>query len=324
MAWRRGFSVAGHFVGWAILAGLAVVAVVRIWQPGSSTLVIGTVAVSPVLFLVAWPLALVACARRRWRMASVALLMVAVDLALVLPAWRPWDTSASPVGPWRLRVLDANVRFTNPSLISLGHKIEAFHPDLVVLEEATAQNLGTLERSGAVTRFHWRFLQPAGGGVGLAVWSDQPIRNSTIWSADGHPEYSGEIDPPGRAPIAVLAVHTYPPYGSYEPSAWLGEMAAIEGRASSLRRPAMIIGDFNATNDMKQFQSIVHAGFTDAAVSRGQGWRLTWPRDLSVIPPITRPDHLLYSRELTVTRYQTVSDGGSDHRAIEVTVAAAN
>jgi endonuclease/exonuclease/phosphatase (EEP) superfamily protein YafD len=254
-------------------------------------------------------------------MASV--LLVIVQAVLVLPSWHPWATAAAPAAGWRLRVFDANVRFNNLNLTGIGHEINVNHPDLVSVEELSFANERSLLATGAVARFKYRYVRPADDSTGFGVWSDEPLTSSETWNAFGHTEYSGMLHPPSGGPISLLVVHTFAPYGAGEPSEWQGEMASISARVADAPRPLIVTGDFNATTDMKQFRSVLHHGLTDAAVSMGDGWRMTWPRNWHLVPPLVRPDHVLYSDGLTVTSYRLGDGSGSDHRPLEIVVARA-
>jgi endonuclease/exonuclease/phosphatase (EEP) superfamily protein YafD len=192
---------------------------------------------------------------------------------------------------------------------------------LVTLEELSNANESSLLATGAVAGYRYRYVKPANDSTGFGVWSDQPLSSSITWSAYGHPEYSGVLTPPQGPAISLLVVHTFAPYGASEPGDWIREIAAIRSRISSLRHPALIAGDFNATDDMKQFRPILRADFTDAAVASGEGWRMTWPRNKWWTPTVVRPDHVLYSAGLTVTSYRLGHGVGSDHRPLELSIA---
>jgi len=308
---------------WVTLALLAAFTIIRIWQPGESELVVGMAAVTPWPYFLAWVVAVAALIRRKWRVAGVALAFIAIQIVLLWPTWRPDVTAAPAVGSWRLKVFDANVRFNNLDLHGIAEEIANDHPDVVTLEEFSEANEKSLLSTGAVDRYHWRYLHPSDDSTGFAVWSDVPLTGSRTWYAGSHAEYSGVLNPAAGGPISLLVVHTYAPYGAFEPQQWANQLAAIKDRAARAPRPLIVAGDFNATGDMRQFRSILNEGLVDSAVARGQGWQMTWPRNHRVVPPFLRPDHVLYSAGLTATSYSLGHGAGSDHRPVKVTLARA-
>jgi endonuclease/exonuclease/phosphatase (EEP) superfamily protein YafD len=314
-------------VGWAacwlIVGGLAAFTAVRVAQPGDSALVIGVAALTPWPYFLAWPVLGVSITRRRWLMAAGSALLIVAQVSLVLPSWRPDVTAAPAAGAWRLRVFDANVLDTNSDLTGIAAEIEADHPDVVALQELTTANVNSLRQTGAVSGYRWHRIDLVGGSTGFGVWSDVPLADPRTWYAGRHPEFSAELRQADGTRVTLLVVHTFAPHGADEPAEWSAELHAIAERVATAVEPLVVVGDFNATADMKQFQALLHEGLVDAAVARGQGWRMTWPRDLPVVPPFLRPDHLLYSRGLTATAYRLGTGSGSDHRPLLVELAHA-
>lgn len=106
-----------------------------------------------------------------------------------------------------------------------------------------------------------------------------------------------------------------------EPSTWNLEMQAIAAKLRTLPQPLLVVGDFNATQNMHQFRDVLRTGLTDAAVANGKGWAMTWPHDVPVVPAFARLDHVLVSPGLTTHDYRLGGSAGSDHRPILLTVA---
>jgi endonuclease/exonuclease/phosphatase (EEP) superfamily protein YafD len=316
---------AGTVIAWLVLVALAGLALIRIVQPGASLDVIALVAVTPWPFFLAWPIAVAGLVLRKWPIAATALALVVVQVVIVLPTWHPWVTAAAADGPWRLKVFDANVRYNNPSLAGIAGEIAKDRPDVVALEELSPQNIQSLLSTGAVAGYRWHTIQLTGvNSTGFGVWSDTPLTGSEVWYAGQHAEFAATLHPPSGSPISLLVVHTFAPRGAfYANKAWAAELSVIAARAVAAPKPLVVVGDFNATNDMKQFRVLLHQHLHDAAVTRGQGWRMTWPRDHLLVRPFLRPDHLLYSTGLTATHYTLGNGAGSDHRPLLITLARA-
>jgi endonuclease/exonuclease/phosphatase (EEP) superfamily protein YafD len=121
------------------------------------------------------------------------------------------------------------------------------------------------------------------------------------------------LRPPAGPLISLLAIHTFAPRGSGVPTIWSrGLQEILVARVAADAKPLIVVGNFNATDDMRQFQALLDHHLSDAAVELGQGWRTTWPRNVQFMAPFLRPDHLLYSDGLTATSYRLGQGSGSD------------
>lgn len=254
---------------------------------------------------------------------TAALLTAAV---LALPAWwaagqfDPWrSASPAPAGAPTLRVFDANVTWYNDRAPGIAAAVGDDHPDLVTLEEVTPPLVAALDATAAFRRLRYRLLDPQWRSTGMAVWSDRPLRDASVWSDAGHPELRARLRV-GPAMTTVLAVHTFIPVLLPERE-WRAELAGIASVAGRLRGPRIVVGDFNATWDMWELQAILRRGrLSDAAVDTGHGGSFTW-RPEPGWPAVITIDHLLVSAQLAVQRYRVGPDPGAQHRSLEVTVA---
>lgn len=300
-----------------LLTVLVAFTIVRVFQPGNTQLGVAVAAITPWPYFLAWPVAIVSLVRRRWLTVAVSASLIAAQVLLVLPTWWPGEPAA-PVGPWRLRIIDANVRNNNLELGGIAREIEADRPDVVTLQELSDENVRSLLRTGAVADYRWHVIHLSSGSTGFGVWSDVPLADPTVWYADSHAEFSAMLRPPAGPSISLLAIHTFAPRGSGEPTIWSRELQEIAARAAADAKPLIVVGD------LKQFQALLDQHLHDAAVELGQGWRMTWTRNVRFIPPFLRPDHLLYSDGLTATSYRLGQGSGSDHKPLLVELAGAS
>ncbi len=311
-------------VGWLAVIALGALAVVRWTRTDHWFFLVGAAALSPWLNFLSWVVAVVAAVCRRWLLLCAASVLVALSIIWLVPQWYPLRRAAAPVsGSVRLRVFDANVEYSNTNLAGIAHEIEAAHPNLVTLEELSNGNLGSLLATGAMAAYRWKFVAPTDGSNGFGVWSDIPLSGAQLWSAAGHPEVSGWLEPPGARPVRLYVVHTVGPVpGGVAP--WHDQITAVAARLrAESSRPLLVAGDFNATWDMYEFQDILHLGLRDAAAEDGKGWEMTWSRQLGFLPPLIRIDHVLYSKGITTTSYRTGIGQGSDHRPVIAELAIA-
>jgi endonuclease/exonuclease/phosphatase (EEP) superfamily protein YafD len=315
-------GLGGRALGWTLLSFVAVAWFLATVQPGQSLFVVGVAALTPWWSTLALGVGIVSIWRRKWSMVCVAGLLVCVSLALIVPGWWPVSSATPPVGTWRLHIFDANVRYNNPSLRGIAAEIQSDSPQVVALEEISPSNIPSLLDSGVLSGYRWHLVEPLAGSGGFGLWSDIPMTGAQIWTVTDHQEVEATLRPTAGPAINLLVVHTLAPRGPGQPGLWGEEMRQIATRVRETANPLIIVGDLNATTQMKQFRKLSR-GLHDAAGSAGEGWRMTWPRNVHIIPTLLRPDHLLYSSGLTVTGYRVGRGEGSDHRPLLVTLARA-
>ena len=312
-------------VGWLIVAVLGLVALLRLVAPDSAEPLIVLDALTLVVYLPAWVVAVGALIARRWWLGAAAAVVVAAQVAFVAPEL----LAAAPVPAWArhapaVRVFDANIDQSLHFEAGYLRAIEQDRPDLVTLEEFTPQALQAMVASGVLASFPYRCVAPTPGATGFLVasrlrltgcqvrtvaWDGtwmQYMVQATLWSPGG--------------PVALRVVHTLAPLPAYWRE-WSAALAAV-GRsvdASSDSRMLMV-GDFNATWGNSGFVALLHDGLTDGAAARGQATDMTWPNG-AVVPPFARIDHVLTGARLAVTQIAAKPGFGSDHRYLTATVA---
>lgn len=310
-------------LGWLVVAGLGVVALVRIfawdslWWP-FVLLDAGTWE----LFLPAWLVALVALAGRRLVLGAAAVAVVAAQLAFVLPEL----TAASPLPSWTktaatFRLLDANVDSTNSSLDGYAAQIRSFRPSLVTMEEVTPYLASGLLRSGALAGLPHRFEVDQWDPFGFFIASRFAFHvDDTLYDFGRPLGVLLTLELPSGA-LHVLVVHTVAPLPPTW-TQWNGDLAMI---AATIRRVGtahlLVAGDFNATWGNRGFRDVLATGVVDAGAARGQALTMTWSQQLGFLPPLVRIDHLLTGPSVAVTRISTHTGVGSDHRDLYATVA---
>jgi len=325
---RRGPDVvrAGLLVvGWLTVAVLGLVALLRLVAPDSAEPLIVLDALTLVVYLPAWVVAVGAVKARRWWLAAAAAVIVAAQVAFVAPEL----LAAAPVPAWArhapaVRVFDANIDQSLRFEAGYLRAIEQDRPDLVTLEEFTPQALQAMVASGVLASFPYRCVAPTPGATGFLIasrlrltgcqvrtvaWDGtwmQYMVQATLWSPGG--------------PVALRLVHTLAPLPAYWRE-WSAALAAVgrSVRASSDSRMLMV-GDFNATWGNSGFAALLHDGLTDGAAARGQATDMTWPNG-AVVPPLVRIDHVLTGARLAVTQIAAKPGFGSDHRYLTATVA---
>jgi endonuclease/exonuclease/phosphatase (EEP) superfamily protein YafD len=312
-------------VGWLIVSVLGIVALLRVvaWDWIEPLIVLD--ALTLVVYLPAWVVAIGAVIARRWWLAAGATVIVVTQLAFITPEF----LAAVPVPGWTrhapvIRVFDANIDKSPQFEVGYRRAIEQDRPDLVTLEEFTPPALQSMMASGLLARFPYTCAAPSSGAAGFLIasrlrlsdcrvrtvlWDHQSVPymvNATLWSPGG--------------PLAVRVVHTLAPFPAYWRE-WSAALAAVDRSVGAGGDSRMLmVGDFNATWDNSGFVALLHRGLTDGAAARGGASDMTWPNG-AVVPPFVRIDHVLTGARLAVTKIASEPGFGSDHRYLVATVA---
>lgn len=317
------------------LAGL--LTVLRLLQPETGW-AIRLVAFSPVaaplyavlsLALVAGAVAAARSRRRasalRWSLAAlISGVLLLVHLSWLAPLALGEVPAVAPAGA-RLRVLTANVLngATTPDQVAdLAARTDA---DVVVLQEVTVAFWAKAQRGRLL-----RDYPHAAGAPGPDERAANP--ETMVFS----------VDPVGRARpldtagdcilvtvrlgqrvIELLAVH---PMYPVRPEDWLADHERL-AEVIARQRPALVVGDFNATFDHVQFQRYRNLGYRSATELTNAGWSPTWPapgtRELGGVglPLLVQIDHVLLRSSLSAVHVEHLELSGSDHRAVMAEVA---
>ena len=312
-------------VGWLIVTVLGLVALLRLvaWDSAQPLIVLD--ALTLVIYLPAWVVAAGALIARRWWLLAAAVVVVAAQVAFAAPEL----SAASPVPDWtrqapKARVFDANVDKSAVFQTGYVRAIEQERPDLITLEEFTPPALQSMAASGVLADFPYRCAAPAYGATGFLIASRLRLTGCQVRSV----RWDGQWAPymvqatwwsPG-GPVALRLVHTLAPFPAYWRE-WTAALAAVD---QSIRvsgtKSMLMVGDFNATWDNRQFATLLHDGLTDAAAARGKAIDMTWPNG-AVVPPFVRIDHLLTGTQLAATAIAADPGFGSDHQYLTATVA---
>ncbi len=311
-------------LAWALVVVLGLVMLLRMvaWDAAEPLVVANSLTVE--LYLPAWVVAGVAFARKRRLLGAAALVLVAGQAALVAPEL----LASGPVPAWAahapaVRVLDANVYAGNPSMAGYARAIDGYRPDLVTLQEASPSDLAQLRRAGALARLPHVVDVARYDPAAFVVASRYPLGPARVRSVDGSPYLvqTSLLLPSGTVDLWV--VHTAAPL----PSTWrqwsdeLGSVDRLLAARPGGTRGLLVVGDFNATWQNRDFRRLLAGGLQDGAAARAHAFDMTWSQTMPVLPPLVRIDHVLTGSGLTVTRIATGAGPGSDHRLVRATVA---
>ncbi|MEZ7006678.1 endonuclease/exonuclease/phosphatase family protein [Streptomyces sp. AD55] len=298
--------------GGLLLAGVSAVVACRAADTDGVTPVPQLLAFLPWL-LVPVGLGLLLALRARWWTGLV------WGVALLgLLAWYtgPYGkTGGPPSGPpvAELRVLTSNVEFGRGTSALIA-TVRRERPDLVFVQECDPGCEAAL-RKGLGDDYPHRSAVPGGGSEGSVILGAHPLT-----AAPGVPATMGMpaavADVRGHA-VRLRLAHPMPPLPG-QVSLWRTELGALrDAVAGDGRGPAILAGDFNASQDHAAFRRLLDTGLTDAARLAGADRAPSWP-SRSTPAFGAQIDHVLVSEHFTAHRARFLRLAGTDHRALVV------
>ena len=308
-------------VGWFVILSLLAVAGGRLLFWDGLSVLVALNSVTPLLYLPAWVVALMAVASRRWLLFGVTTVVLACHLVFALPELLagkaiPAGTDAAP----RLRLFSANVLIGKGEVDGYAHEIGASEPDIVVLQEASPLFHAALRQTGTLSQLLHEVVLPRSDPFSMVVASRWPLEDIAVLPAQGRPVLVRvTVAVPGQH-VRLLAMHAIAPRLGHL-KAWTDDLALLRRSVDQHGIPVVVVGDLNATWGNRSFRRILDLGLTDAAASRRAPFVMTWPRNRKGIPPVLRIDHVLTGNGAVVTRIVAGKGKGSDHRPLIADVA---
>lgn len=244
----------------------------------------------------------------RRRLAVWALLIFAAYFVALLPRWAVPEHHALPKGS-HLRIMTANLHDGGADATALVRRIRQQRPDILAVQELTAAEARALDRAGIGRYLPSHVLRTATGPSGSGLYSRGELTGGRSLSTRSTFYMARATMPLGNASLDLVSVHPRPPMTPGSARDWNRDLRLLP----TTRAPGVqvLVGDFNATDDMSGFRRLTHQdGYHDAAITVGSGLRPTlyhWP-----IPPVTF-DHVLTEKRLTATAVRTYDLPGSDH-----------
>lgn len=308
----------------------AVLTAVRIgpWEPGSPWLQLLAgypLTVLPTLASVATALLIGRRLRLRPAVTAGALLLLAVQLAMLAPRLIPVDrqpgaapAATADAGLGRnLTVMSLNVGGSGVDAAAVLKAVAEHQVDILALPELSPAILERLDSGDIARLLPYRVTNVGGGHVGNGIFSTFPLTTPGRVPGSGFLQSRAVAQVPGIPDgIRLTSVHVRSPRpGQVFP--WRRDLAKL----LELRRgtppgvPEVLLGDFNASLDHRGLRKLLSAGLRDAAAATGQGLLPTWPAN-SPTPPFVQIDHVLVSRNLWVASFRTLRVPGSDHLAV--------
>ena len=275
---------------------------------------IGLASFVPLMFLAVAVGALVALIGRRWILAGVSGVVLAVGAFSYAPLYVA-DAAPNSDGV-RLRVMQANLMVGQADPTAVTGQARENSVDVVTVQELTDEAVIGLRNAGMEQLFPYRYLRPyAGGGGGAGIYSRLPISHSRELDGYGPVNLATKVEVPDFEPISLLAVHPVPAYIT-PADTWTAELDTLRDDLAAVAGtgPVIVSGDFNTTYSHKKFRNLLDAGYSDAAAQLGKGLIPTYPTDKGT-PAVVGIDHILtnsgHARSL-----ERIDLPGSDHHGL--------
>jgi endonuclease/exonuclease/phosphatase (EEP) superfamily protein YafD len=266
-------------------------------------------------------------------LAATVTAVMLLQLAMVLPRVLPSEGTAtaaqaapasagSPASLRTLSVMALNVGKTGVDAGALLAEARARNIDILALPELAPAGLEALESAGVASDFPYRSLDVDWAGTGSGIFSAFPLQAEERVPGTVFYQSRAVAAVPGvRGGIHLTAVHVDSPRPGHTPY-WRQELRQLGDLRLALpdSRAAILLGDFNASQDHREFRDLLATGLTDASQAAGKGLAPTWPAN-SELPLFVAVDHVLVTPGIEILDFMTVSVTGTDHAAVVAELA---
>lgn len=216
-----------------------------------------------------------------------------------------------------LTVMAVNVGSTGIDVQALVAEVRSRKVDVLALPELRQADLEKLDSAGLAALLPGRALDVDGAGIGNALFARFPLEQEHRVPDSMFDQSKAKAKIQGAArPVRFTAVHVVSPRLGYTPL-WRAELRQLGELSRDAREDGHVIllGDFNASADHREFRDLLSTGLTDAAQTAGKGLNPTWPTN-SPAPAFVALDHVLVTPGIEVADFQTITIPGTDHAAV--------
>jgi endonuclease/exonuclease/phosphatase (EEP) superfamily protein YafD len=270
---------------------------------------------TPVVYLPLYVIAPLAAWTRRWWLCGVAVALIVVHLASVLPAIGSTATPSWAAGRPQLQVVAANVYDQNSRPDDAARVLLDRGADVIVLTELTSPFQTALQDAGIDDRYPFLHSSPLDAETTKtkAIYSRFPLTNKALPQFGAQSFKFANIEF-GDSTIGLLSVHINNSRRGYDE--WEGQLTDLKEFAESQQGPTVLVGDFNSNRWNTPFRNLLDVGLVDAHEVRGKGLSFSWPSSL----PLIRLDHALVNDSVAILSIEDFDTPGSDHLAMEFTL----
>ncbi len=267
-----------------------------------------------IVIAVAWPIN----GKLRGVLAVITVLAIGYNAMKLFPYFVPSDGEELACDQQqKFSVMVANVKKGNRNAGELVRLVESRRPDLFLALETDEwwdSQLVFLDDG-----MPHKAQRITGGFFGIHLFSRLPISETEVVFPveQDAPAILTDVELPSGSKVRFIGLHPRPPHPGQSSIGRDAQLMWVALQAQEGDLPALVAGDLNAVPweaSIERLQRI--GGFIDpreghsySATYDAQSWWMSWPLD-----------HILYQPGLSVTSLQILSDFGSDHYPIEVTL----
>jgi endonuclease/exonuclease/phosphatase (EEP) superfamily protein YafD len=316
VTWRKAAYWFGWFVsaacGWILLSSQLGITWPFVTVAGQ--------AFAPIILLAAWPVLVIALACRSRALGAATIFVCLSHVAMVAPLVTrdrqpAWAASAPSIS-----IASANVLFENKRPTEGVAALAALDVDVVVLVELTPEWVETMRSAGLLDRYPFQELTPVkGAATGSGIFSKLPFAAKHIDQAQARLVHSVDVVV-GNQTVQIVELHPQAPSSGLVLDSWEKQ---IEGHAPIVDKragPMVMIGDLNASYLHPPLRTLLARGLRDAHELMGKGLTFSFPIG-DRVPPVTRIDHALVTKEIAVLSVDEMTIPGSDHRGFVTRLA---
>ncbi|MEU0442182.1 endonuclease/exonuclease/phosphatase family protein [Streptomyces sp. NPDC006186] len=230
------------------------------------------------------------------------------------PYGKTHDPAGAPVASFR--VLTANVEFGHATDALVG-AVRRERPDIVFVAECDTARCEPALRRDLAAAYPYRQAVDATGSAGSVLLSRFPLTPAA--GVQGRMGMPGAVADIRGHRVRLQLAHPMPPLPQ-QLDVWRRELGALRDWAAADRTtPTVLAGDFNASQDHAAFRRILDTGLQDAARLAGHARTPSWPARTTPLVG-AQIDHVLLSRDFSVTEARFLDLRDSDHRALVTSV----
>lgn len=216
-----------------------------------------------------------------------------------------------------LTILTANVLWTTREADELAKMMRETDADIVTLQELNNEIFDTLVADPSLANYTYKDGAQSNAKFFTATFAKIPVVPREA------PPYNRRVTttvfPRAQAnPIGnefkLTALHLTAPLRDENVAEWqdqLGSLAELP-----VDQPAILVGDFNATEDHRPFRNLLASGWTDVHQDKGCGLDTTFPSKERFPIGLMRIDHVLVTDHFEVVSVDILPTKGSDHDAV--------
>ena len=212
-------------------------------------------------------------------------------------------------------IFSHNVLWGSGNSKQVAEEIDTYNPDILVFQEASEKFLNEL--SGYLESNSYEYKRNGTidlGRVSPTIWSKYSLLEFEQSRFGAAPIFEAKVDSPFGA-FVLHGIHTSAPTTKLAAGFWNEQFDLLE--EFSTAEPALMVGDFNATKDHKQFRQLLDRGWEDSHDKKGCGIDNTWSLK-TYLPSMLRLDHVLHTEHFRTNSVVVGKANNSDHNSVIV------